>query len=103
MCRAETEAMTTRQRAHIMALCSRVDLDQEERRELAEYVIGRRTLSGATKLEARRIIDALNGYVAIQQLHAMRAPGASPKAPKPAGRPVYAVDDTGRSWVVGHR
>lgn len=105
MCRADVEPMTPRQRGHIMALCSRAELGQDERREFAEYLIGRRSLSGASKAEAARLIDALTGYVEIHALLALRPPGAGPKAPTPSPdcEPVYAVDPDGRRWLVRYR
>lgn len=105
MCRADVERMSAHQRARIMALCSRINLDQGERHELAEYLLGLDggSIASATKAQAGRLVDALEGYVAIQQLMSLRPPGREPKAPKPSGTPVIAVDDRGRRWTVAYR
>lgn len=103
MCRAETEKITAAQRARIMVLCTRADLDQDERREFAEYLVGKRSTSNMTRAEAGRLIDALVGFVEVHALLALRPPGRGPRAPKPEGRPVYAVDDDGRRWLVAYR
>lgn len=105
MCREDVERMTAHQRARIMALCGRINIDQDERHELAEYLIGIEggRLGSATMAKARRLIDGLEGYIAISQLMALRPPGLEPKAPKPAGVPVIAIDELGRKWTVAYK
>jgi len=71
----EADAPTAAQQKRLLALCTQVGLDREERIAVAEALLRRdvQTYRGLSRREVERLCDALEGWHLVEELLRQRA------------------------------